>query len=376
MNNGKIIWTTKKLKISTLKPSPYNPRELTEIQAKDLSTSLEHFNLADPIVINANNKIIGGHQRIKILQQSGDIEVDCRIPSRELTEYEEQELNLRLNKNLGQWDFDLLANFDEEMLKDVGFASEELDKIFQLETEKDPDEVPEVSEVRVKAGDFYQLGSHRLLCGDSTQRIDVERLMDGNKADMVFTDPPYNIGFNYESWDDQFTKDEYKNFCSKWMKILREYSQGRIILTIGLTNLKMWMKIENPTSVAAWVKKNAVTGSKIAKTSIWEPLLYFGDYKDRKRDFDVFEFNLHRQKIGETGKEHSCPKQVQMLEDLIEHTSKRDELWLDIFGGSGTTLIACERLNRKCYMMEIDPVYCQVIIDRWENYTNKKAYKL
>jgi len=138
-----ITWKTEKRKISELKPAPYNPRELTEQQAKDLSTSLERFNLADPIVINLNNRIIGGHQRINILKQSGNLSVDVRVPSRKLTDHEEKELNLRLNKNLGQWDYDMLANFDEDMLKDIGFDSKELDKIFQLETKTEDDDVPE-----------------------------------------------------------------------------------------------------------------------------------------------------------------------------------------------------------------------------------------
>ena len=151
-----ITWKTEKRKISELIPAPYNPRELTEQQAKDLATSLERFNLADPIVINTNNTIIGGHQRINIykIHNKHEVEVDCRIPSRKLTPEEEKELNLRLNKNLGQWDYDLLANFDEEMLKDVGFDSKELDKIFQLDTGPEDDDVPEVKTTDIKLGEF------------------------------------------------------------------------------------------------------------------------------------------------------------------------------------------------------------------------------
>ena len=125
----KIQWHNEKRTISELNPAKYNPRRLTDKQVKDLDTSLQRFNLADPIVINKNNTIIGGHQRINILKTKGINEVDVRVPDKELTEEQEKELNLRLNKNLGEWDYDLLADFDEDLLKDVGFESEELDKI-------------------------------------------------------------------------------------------------------------------------------------------------------------------------------------------------------------------------------------------------------
>lgn len=130
----KIKWNAEKRKISQLIPAEYNPRELTKKQANDLAVSLRKFSLADPIVINYNNRIIGGHQRINILKKQGkDIEVDVRVPDRVLDEKEEKELNLRLNKNLGQWDLDALANFDEEMLKDTGFSKGELDKMFDIQ---------------------------------------------------------------------------------------------------------------------------------------------------------------------------------------------------------------------------------------------------
>mgnify|MGYP001249722372 FL=1 len=180
-----IIWTTEKRRAEELSPAPYNPRKWSDKDTAELTKSLERFNLADPIVINQNNTIIGGHFRLHILKQKGLSEVDVRVPSRLLTEHEEKELNLRLNKNLGQFDFDLLANFDEDMLKDVGFASEELDKIFQLETKPEDDEVPEARTTDIKLGDLFKLGEHRLLCGDATKKEDVEKLMAGEKAEKI-----------------------------------------------------------------------------------------------------------------------------------------------------------------------------------------------
>ena len=172
----KIIWKSEHRKISELKPLKGNPRQANEKEWDDLERSLSRFNLASPVIVNKNNNVIGGHFRLRILQEKRIGSVDVRVPNRQLTEEEERELSLRLNKNLGSWDDDLLANFDEEMLKDVGFESEELDKIFQLDM-KDADDVPEVRKTDIKLGQLFKLGEHRLLCGDATKREDVEKLM-------------------------------------------------------------------------------------------------------------------------------------------------------------------------------------------------------
>lgn len=198
-----IVWSNEKRKISDLIPAEYNPRHITEKQAKDLKASLDKFSLADPLVINADNKIIGGHQRYFILKAAGDIEVDVRVPNRQLTGDEEKELNIRLNKNLGEWDFEKLATFDVDFLKDIGFDGIEIDKIFGVE-EDDFDaqaEYDQISDAVTKRGDLYQLGPHRLLCGDSTNVDDVARVMNGELADMVFTDPPYNVDYKYAKYE-------------------------------------------------------------------------------------------------------------------------------------------------------------------------------
>lgn len=195
----KLEWHTEKRKISELKPWGRNPRKATEKQEKDLEASLDRFSLADPLIINPNGTVIGGHFRLRILKKRGIEEADVRVPNRPLTEKEIEELNIRLNKNLGEWDFDLLANFDEKLLENIGWESPELDEIFQLDTTPEDDEVPEIRKTNIKLGDIFQLGNHRLLCGDATKREDVEKLMQGEKADMVFTDPPY--GVTKEKWD-------------------------------------------------------------------------------------------------------------------------------------------------------------------------------
>lgn len=189
------------IKIADLKFSEYNPRTMTEKEVKDLKESLKRFGFVEPIVVNKAperfNVIIGGHQRVRVAKEFLKIEevpvVYVEIPDLE----KEQELNLRLNKNVGRWDWDLLANFDNVLLKDVGFTSEEMDNIFNLNLPNEKDDViPENVPPIAKLGDVWQLGRHFVMCGDSTKKEDVEKLMDGKKADMVFTDPPYNIGFS------------------------------------------------------------------------------------------------------------------------------------------------------------------------------------
>lgn len=195
-------WHNETKLLSELIPAKYNPRELTEKQAQDLHQSLDKFGLPEPIVINLNSVIIGGHQRVKLLELQGETEADVRVPDRLLSDEEEVELNLRLNKNTGQWDLDALANTDEELLQIIGFTSEELDEIFELDTtnpemfdlEKELKKL-EIEKIEIQKGDFWQLGEHRLTCGDSTVTEDMARLMQDEKADMCFTDPPYILDY-------------------------------------------------------------------------------------------------------------------------------------------------------------------------------------
>ena len=221
-----------------------------------------------------------------------------------------------------------------------------------------------------KLGDLWQLGSHRLLCGDSTLKENIERLMNNEKADMVFTDPPYNLGFKYNSYEDEKSESEYLSFCAAWYSILKTVTKN-IIITPGTKNLAMWCRIENPLHIACWVKKNWITSCKISNLQQWEPILFYGDF-ERSRSSDLYEQTRVYQK--DVGENHPCPKQVSFIEDILKHYSKNSVL--DVFLGSGTTLIACEKTGRKCYGMELDPAYCDVIIKRWEDFTGKKAVKL
>ncbi|MFH1640467.1 MAG: DNA modification methylase, partial [Candidatus Omnitrophota bacterium] len=376
-------------------------------QAEDLAKSLERFNLADPIVINKNNTIIGGHQRINILKTkvgNNGYEVDCRIPSRKLTPEEEKELNLRLNKNLGQWDFDLLANFDEEMLKDVGFDSKELDKIFQLDEKPEDDNVPEVRETSVKLGDMFKLGEHVLLAGDCTTEANVARLMGQDRANIIFTDPPYAVNYGAdqdtlnkksggkskltarpiagdnltaEECSEKLWRPSFKNMydfaqddCSFYMTMCQGGDQMMMMMMMMSEHWQVKHEL-------IWVKSSPVFSmGRLDYDYQHEPILF--GWKKKHNWYGGGQFLKSIWEVDKPSKspEHPTMKPIALMENALLNSSQRNEICMDLFGGSGSTLIACEKLNRKCRMMEIDPIYCQVIIDRWEKFTNQKASKL
>jgi len=386
----KIAWHNENRKISDLIPAAYNPRQTTEKQAKDLTTSLDRFNLADPIIINSNNTIIGGHQRIKILQQQGVTDVDVRIPDRLLAAEEEKELNLRLNRNLGQWDIELLADFDADMLTDVGFDSAELDNIFKAEPDEKDDEVPDVPEEAVsKLGDVYQLGQHRVMCGDSTKVEDVEKLMDGKKSQMIHTDPPYNVDYGVSKnprhkirtiENDKQDPEEWEEFCKSLYSNFLSFNTGDIYMWGAPSpegmKMRLWLvEVGCHWSATIIWKKQQLVLSPAKYQRMYEPCFYgwfdkSGFSGDRKQT-EVWEINRPL-----NSKLHPTMKPVELCNRAIQNSSKWNDIVLDLFLGSGSTLIACEKTNRICYGMELDPHYIDVIIKRWEDFTGQKVVKV
>ncbi len=330
---------------------------------------------------------LGGNMRLRALRDLKYTDVDISLITPK-NEAEKLEYALSDNDRIGYYEEDALAELIEQNKKNMDMD------IFKVDT-KEPigldeilalsgiggevieDEVPEPpKKAKTKPGQLYVLGNHRLLCGDATKKKDVDKLMAGQKADMIFTDPPYNLNYKYNNYRDDKTREEYFHFCSIWFKLLNMFSNGKIIITIGKQNLGLWYSMGEPTEIAVWIHKNGVSGGRVSNLSLWEPIIFYGKHDRNSRANNLFEYDLKRQLIGETGNEHSCPKQVQMIMDIVKSYSREKKLILDIFGGSGTTLIACEQLNRKCFMMEIDPIYCDVIVNRWEIFTKRKAKKI
>ncbi len=383
------------IEINNLNPAEYNPRQITKKQYEDLKASMEKFGCVDPIIININperlNVVVGGHQRLKILRELGAEKVPT--VSVNLSEEDERELNVRLNKSGGEWDMDILANeFDVVDLKEWGFKDIELgfniDKIVEGNTEYD--HIPEVKESRVKLGEVWELGKHRLMCGDSTKESDVNKLMNGEKADMVFTDPPYGIsvvnagskkvgGGGLTKFKGQIGGSNFVE-AKKYSEIIGDETTDT---ALNFYELCVKLEIENfiiwggnyfteflPASSCwiVWDKEN--TGNFADVEMAWTN--YNKGAKLYKWLWNGMSRKGSRKVEGKT-RVHPTQKPVGMFEDILkDFTSK---VVYDGFLGSGSTLIACEKTNRVCYGMELDTKYCDVIIERWEQFTGQKAKK-
>lgn len=371
----------------------YNPRQLTKDQYSQLKDSITRFGLVDPLIVNKNkerkNILVGGHQRFKIAKEMGIDEIPC--VEVDLTLDAEKELNIRLNKNVGEWDYDALANyFDVGELTDWGFSNDEL-QFYEDEPVQgliDDDEIPEVEEAITKEGDLWILGEHRVLCGDATEKIDVDLLMKGQKADMVFTDPPYGIDFKSEKGhkikNDDVSNNELINFNKQWQERAFEVVNDDCFLMAWQSPRKfILMDFKGSWTffrLVTMYKSNRISfphGAWINKT---EPCLIFqkGKPQPTTENYldDCYIYKHDKESHEDSNVGHPTPKPVKMVIEHITACAKKGQKILDLFLGSGSTLIAAEKTNRKCYGMELDPHYCDVIVKRWEDFTGKKAERI
>lgn len=364
----------------------YNPRQLTKDQYIQLKDSIMRFGLVDPLIVNKNkerkNILVGGHQRLRIAKEMGVESIPC--VEVDLTLDQEKELNIRLNKNVGEWDFDALANyFDVGELTEWGFSNDDL-QFYEDEPKQgliDDDEIPEVEEPITQAGDLWILGEHRLLCGDATKKEDVDLLMDGKKADMVFTDPPYGVDYDGGSKKREKLKDDHigTNIYSKVIPIISEYCNGACYTWFASTKpFDLYNSVNEHGdihSLIIWVKNNSTFNMSIHYKQKHEPCLYWKPknktlkWSGNNDQDTVWNFNRESK-----NKFHPTQKPVELAIKAI--SNHNGNIVMDLFLGSGSTLIACEKTNRKCYGMEIDPHYCDVIVKRWEEFSGKKAERV
>ena len=361
----------------------YNPRQLTKDQYTQLKDSIERFGLVDPLIVNKNkdrkNILVGGHQRLRIARKMGMVDIPCVEVDLKLDQ--EKELNIRLNKNVGEWDYDSLANyFDVGELMDWGFTDDEL-QFYEEEPEQgliDDDEIPEVEEAITKQGDLWLLGKHRLLCGDATKKEDVDLLMDGNKADMVFTDPPYGMDLNTNY------KNIYKNSIAEVKNQKRvigdnkQFNPTFILNYFKDTKEQFWwgfdyyMNLLQTGGVHVWDKVCESMEGRIGN----EFELCWSKQKHKKEIIHIKWAGFIGLKKDDGKRKHPTQKPIRLCTHFIKKFSKEQKIIIDPFIGSGSTLIACEKTNRKCYGMELDPHYCDVIVKRWEEFTGKKAERV
>ncbi len=431
--------------IKVLNPAPYNPRKWDKQSLGHLKESIQRFGVVDPILINVakgrENVVIGGHMRLAALKELGHAEVPViKLNITDLSR--EKELNLRLNKNQGEFDWNLLADFDEGILKDIGFSSEDLDEVFG------EDDIPEefdlqkelakldIKKITVQKGDVFQLGNHRLMCGDSTIEADMLKLMNGEKADMCLTDPPYLLdylkgkkkkdgkptkGFGLKRDRTYLETDVLPpDFSEKWIGNIHKIQKDdfHVIIYENWKNIRIiWGEMEK-----YWKVKNMIVWRLPNRTQGFAAKYKFFSKHDIAMvggsGSDLMQFNLadeqsQLQNEYETalyaisGKPHwesykkgkkICPtdfidykasdqkssgqgiifgtKPIEILIPYIKVLTKRGDLIVEPFGGSGSTLIASEKMARRCCIMEKVPTYATVIMRRWSKLTGLTPKKI
>lgn len=429
--------------VSKLKPSEYNPRKWNEAQITGLKESIQRFGLVDPIICNdapgREGVVIGGHFRLKIAQDLGFKEVPVvyiTLPDIE----KEKELNIRLNRNLGEFDLDLLKTFDAEFLTDIGFSSEELDNVFAIDPTPEQFDLAkelkklDITEVKVQKGDIYEIDGSFLMCGDSTIEADMLKLMEGKKADMVCTDPPYILdylkgktkngkpteGFGLKKNRKYLETDTLPdNFSELWMASVAQVQKPDFSIMIfeHPKNLRtIWNALEKHwkyRNTIVWHVPNRVQGFS-AKYKFFNKhdIALVGTKGDISLNLEsetdeLFQTEYENAIFATSGSPHwegyakgkkTCPtdfiehiaadekssgqgiifgtKPLELLIPYIKVLTKRGDLVLEPFGGSGSTLIASLKLGRKCCIMEKSPTYTEVIKRRWEQHTGKKAIKV
>ena len=371
-----------KVDINDLISPEYNPRQITDDEMEKLKNSINEFGYIAPIIVNKyNNHIIGGNQRYEALKSLGYTDVDVVFVD-EPDLNREKALNIALNKISGEWDFVKLADIIDELeLNDfdiplTGFDEQELENFYieeenpkehePVEVAEDDYDEPDDLEVTVQTGDIYILGNHRLMCGDSTKKEDVALLMEGKQADMVFTDPPYDLEDNYSTIIFKNAKANAEIFI-----MTNERKLAHIIVKYDKYFRRLFAV---DFKVARLINSNApMTQVDFIGHFRKEPPTTFNNLNDH---FTTLIESPKTSKTQEHNFNHKHCKNITLPSEFIKHFSNEKENILDLFGGSGSTMIACEQLNRNCYMMELSPYYCQVIIDRWEQFTGKKALKL
>lgn len=421
----KLAWSTVKRRIGDLIPFAHNPRMASDKFREILEKLLKKFGLVEIPAIDLDGTILAGHQRIKALLvlYGPDYVIEVRIPNRRLTKSEREEYVLASNRAHADWDYETLSRyFDMETMLVSGFDDSDLAAIFadQLEAEDDDfdveAELKKIKKPKAKLGDIYQLGPHKLICGDSLDPATVANLVGETKIDMIYCDPIYNISLDYNSGvggkalyggkvNDSKTDDEYRAFIKKSMENALNAAKPdchafywcdqryigmmqALFSELGLDNKR----------VCLWIKGPANPVSAVAFNKCYEPCVYavrgkpflspvhlnFSEVLNKETGtgnkllddlMDILDIWLAKRIAGQEY-EHSTQKPITLHEKAIKRCTKPGGTILDLFGGSGSTLICADALKRVCFMSEIEPIFIDLIIRRYEHYAQIKARKL
>jgi DNA modification methylase len=369
------------VKIKDIKNNPNNPRIIKDDKFKKLVASIREFPKMleiRPIVVNDDMIVLGGNMRLKAIKELGLTEAPV-IKISDLTDEQQRQFIIKDNAGFGEWDWNMLANeWDTDELEKWGLDLPDFVQS-ELEAVEDDFEVNENTETDIVLGDLFEIGEHRLLCGDSTDSDSVARLMDGQKADMVFTDPPYGNGSSGKYGRGQLgvrtiLNDENFNVvndffnlrvCDVYVFFLQWRTFKEALQTLENNDLKL-------KTIAVWDKKNAGLNGAGGMSEQWEAIIVAGNVQYSRFGGNVFSVSREQKKRIDSPHPHQKP--IELLNDVLEYFQKYN-LLLDPFLGSGSTMVASHQLKRKCYGMELDPHYCQVIIDRMKKLDDSLVIK-
>jgi len=421
----KLLWRTERRRVNDLLPYEKNPRVITDIQMLALKKSLKKFNLAELPAINLDGKICAGHQRIKALQLlgRGEEEIEIRIPNRQLTGKEFKEYLLISNRSGGTFDWDILkTDFDIDLLLETGFDSGDLSHIFDDNLEVADDnfneevELKKIKKTDIKLGDMFALGRHRLICGDALDPAVAKKLMGKAKADMADVDLPFNIGLSYNSGvsgkgkyggstNDSKTDDEYRIFVKTIMQNALAASKEDAHIFFWCDERYVWLFQElyrelgiDSKRLCIWIKDNASPTPKIAFNKVTEFCAYgtvgrpwlndkiknLNEIQNKEVTtgnrltediLDLFNIWLVKRLPGNEYL-HPTQKNPTLHEKALRRCTRPGDIVLDLTAGSGSILSACEQLKRTAYMCDYEPLFCQLIINRFKQISNERIKKL
>jgi DNA modification methylase len=383
----------KKVAIGELKPNPNNPRIIKDDKFKKLVQSIKDLpEMAEvrPIVVNTDMVVLGGNMRLKAMREAGWKEVPIEVV--DWDEDKQRQFIIKDNVSGGEWDWEMLANqWDADELNEWGLDLPEFEQAQELEAEEDDFEMPEEVQTDIVLGDLFEIGEHRLLCGDSTDSDAVAKLMDGKKADMAFTSPPYNAGKsellsgNTHTTDNKYNEYNDNQSQKDYLELLIGFTNNALLnseyLICNIQSLAgnklalieyLHQYKNNFIDVAIWDKGHGAPAmAKNVMTSAWEYMFFISSKENASRAIPNANFrgtvsNIYRGKPNrnnEFSNVHAATFPIDLPEWALQFT-KHGNIVLEQFLGTGTTMVAAHQLNRKCYGMELDPKYCQVIIDR------------
>lgn len=412
----KLTWTTGVRDVKDLLPWTENPRKISKIALDKLKEKIKQNGFHSVIVIDTDNTILSGNQRKIALTELGVDTVDVMVPSRKLSDKERHRIGIESNINDGEWDFDKLKSFDLDLLQFAGFDEKELSKFWDEDKDTKDDnfdvakEIKKIKNPETKPGDLIILGDHKLLCASSTDIHAVQKLFDGHKATAIYSDPPFNIGLSYDkgvgnksnyggTFDDNQSPEQYKEFIRKVLLSSLAVSIDDVHVAFWCDEAWVWvfqtLYMEHGVKnrrLNVWVKNNSSPTPTVAFNKCTEFCVYgskgspyLSDTIKNLNEIQNKDLSTGNQLLEEISNlwatkrlpshqmEHPTSKNPELHHKFIMRCTKPGDIIFDAFSGSASTMICTEQLGRKVYSLEIEPVFCDLAIRRYERLTGRKA---